>query len=504
MRRHLICIGVITVALAACTMDASTPGTEPGSLGPAPATDGPSASAQPKTLDDLAPEAPRLDPPVSPTSLDHQRVRGSAEPGATVVIRGGVEDVTTTCDETGRFEADVRLHTTIDGHAETDLIAVAVDATGNVSAEARARIVFDAALTIEAPELDMLPSPTPDRTVTLTGRAKAGAEIRITGAVDEVLTTSDAEGRFAAEVTLHADVTTELRVTAKDRITGEVSAAATLRVEHDGIAPTIHLDPVTTPTPETRIRITGRAEAHARIRVRGGVTDVVKSCDSHGHFVLDVDLHAEATTHLVISAVDLAGNASAEILLDVEHLLELEASAAASVHLEALPSVTAEADVLVRGTATPHATIEIRGGAHVVTTTCDEHGQFAASVTLHANLRNELHVEDLLGGDVAVAVIVHDGHAPAAPIATRITFDASLSLSTCPLRGALTLRGDAAVESAATVRVHNHATGLSALALATAEGDFEVGVLACAGDHLEVVAIDAVGNASAATTLIAP
>lgn len=155
--------------------------------------------------------------------------------------------------------------------------------------------------------------------------------------------------------------------------------------------------------------------------------------------------------------------------------------------------------LIVSGTAEASATVQIRGGAEaVVETTATGDGSFEVSVPLRADAENTLLVSQVVDGSEspsAQVTVTHDGMPPAAPDVDPPASPTRLTM--------VTLRGSA--EAGATVTVTG---GLEdATGIADGSGSFELDVeletsaSAAVDNELAVVATDAAGNASAATTV---
>ena len=91
-----------------------------------------------EAADGTAPPPPALDPVVSPTSLPTQILTGTAEPGSTVDVTGGVEAVFTTANP---FTAEFRVEVALAPDAATELVLTATDGAGNTSEPVAVTIV---------------------------------------------------------------------------------------------------------------------------------------------------------------------------------------------------------------------------------------------------------------------------------------------------------------------------------------------------------------------------
>ncbi|NLH47846.1 MAG: discoidin domain-containing protein [Myxococcales bacterium] len=86
--------------------------------------------------DTEAPATPKADEPLSPTSLDYQSIRGTAEPLSTIHVIGGLAEARTTTTEDGAFCVKVALNI----NAVNNLKIRAEDPAGNLSAAATINI----------------------------------------------------------------------------------------------------------------------------------------------------------------------------------------------------------------------------------------------------------------------------------------------------------------------------------------------------------------------------
>ena len=174
-----------------------------------------------------------------------------------------------------------------------------------------------------------------------------------------------------------------------------------------------------------------------------------------------------------------------------------DAPAAPSV--DALDELTNQNPITVTGSAEAGALVEIRGGAGgVASGDAGDDGSFAIDVMLEADAENTLLVSQTVAGlesDATMVVVTHDGTPPSAPEVEPVTSPTR--------RSSQSIRGT--TEPNASVRI----TGGDADAEGVADdtGAFDLRVMlqedaAMALDNdLEVVAIDAVGNESAATAV---
>jgi hypothetical protein len=444
--------------------------------------------------DDVAPEAPSLDPQASPTSLDTISLTGATEPGATVGVSGGAGAASAIADAFGRFAVDVDLTADSDNALEV----VATDAAGNAGAAAMLTIAHDGSLPVPI-AVDPLPSPTRDNPVTVTGRSEASSTVEITGGAATVTAMSGADGAFMATVTLRENTSNELRFTRPGS-----GVEAVLTIVHDDVSPSgPRVNPIPSPTGATTISVTGTAEPLSRLSATGGVATVTGSAGSDGRFSLEVRIAADARTMLSVIATDRAGNSSPPTVVSVEHSSE---TPSAPILDESAPAPVNTASITLTGRVVePAAGVSIRvtGGMGMATAATDPAtGTFAVEVMLRANSSNELSIVSIEGAITsppALATVIHDDIAPGAPDSARIDSDGP---GLCVVRGNNAVIGTmSAVEGRARVRIRNLATSTTVNASATDGGSFTVNVASCPGDVLSITAIDAAGNASAASEI---
>jgi hypothetical protein len=444
--------------------------------------------------DDVAPEAPSLDPQASPTSLDTISLTGSSEPGATIDVTGGAGAASATADDIGRFSVDVDL--TADTLNMLEVIAT--DAAGNPGPSSPIPIEHDSSLPVPI-AVDPVASPTRDNPITVTGRGEASSMIEITGGASAVNATTLADGSFSVELMLRRNSSNELRFT---RAGSGIDTVLT--VVHDDVAPARPtVNPIPSPTGTTTVTVAGTAEPLSTVSVTGGTAVATGTATSAGRFSFDVGIASDARSMLSVIATDRAGNASAPAVVTVDHS---SATPAAPVLDEAAPAPVNTPSITLTGRVVEPGegiSIEVSGGTAVATSSTDPAtGTFTVEVTLRPNASNELSVVSIEGAITsppALATVVHDDMAPAAPDAARISSDGS---ALCVVRTAASVVGTmSAVEGRARVRIRNLSTSTTVNTNATDGGSFTVNVSSCAGDVLSITATDAAGNVSAASEI---
>ncbi|MEC7519480.1 MAG: Ig-like domain-containing protein [Myxococcota bacterium] len=362
------------------------------------------------THDGTPPNAPQLDPIVTPTRRSMQRLRGQSEAGATITVTGGTEDAEATADADGRFEVTVSLATSDTMAVDNAIAVVATDVAGNEGPATDVTIVYDPTLPLEAPVLDDFPGFTNSATITLTGEAEAGVGISAVGAGTDGMTTVGDDGTFSVEIGLRPNQRNEVLLFAVAG--GETSAAASAVIVHDDVAPNApSLDPQASPTGAETIRMTGEAEPGATVDVTGGMADASGAADDEGFFSVDVMLNLDTDNTLSVTATDPAGNASDP----TELMITQDSSLEEPVIVDPVSSPTSDPTVTLTGRAQADSAIEITGGADTVSAMSDASGDWTAMVTLRANTRNELRITRPGSGVDTIVTIEHDDVAPMAP-----------------------------------------------------------------------------------------
>ncbi len=443
------------------------------------------------THDDIAPEAPNVDPQASPTGATILTLTGTAEPAATIGVTGGAADASAVVEESGAFSVDVTL--VEDG--DNSLSVVATDAAGNASPATELMVTQDSTLP-EPIRVDPVSSPTRNATVTLSGTAAPDVEVEITGGAATVSTNSDAtDGSWSADVTLNPNARNELRVTRPG--SGVDTIVVIVHDDTPPAAPT--LNTIASPTAATVIAVSGTAEALASVSVTGGVSPASGSAASDGRFSIDVTIAEDTETALSVIATDRAGNSSTPSTATVTHsssVPEAPVVDAPNPPPTNMGMHTVTGHVVTPG---PGITIEITGGsgAPATGTTNETTGVFSVDVALNANAVNTLNVVAVTGAiesSPTIVTITHDDIAPAAPDSSRIT----ASSGTCiafPVSGNVSGMMSS-VEASSTVRVENVTRSSNRTATATAGGSFTVSIPACPGDVMRITATVAAGNVS--------
>lgn len=448
--------------------------------------EGPSVSVA-VTHDGMAPHTPTIDTVTTPTRRVMQAIHGGAEAGAMIRIRGGMADAMGTADASGRYNVTALLNSGGSGVTTNTLSVVAIDAAGNTSGPAMATIVVNPSLPLDAPAVDPVTSPTNSATLTLTGTAEASVHVTVAGGAAPAAADADASGHFSAMVMLRPNMENVLSVFAVVPATGVTSAAATVTVVHDDIAPAApSVDPVASPTGADMVPLTGHTEPMAGISITGGAAAATATADASGTFSTRVALTHDAVNTLAVVATDLATNASAPQTITVQQ----DSTLPVPVEVDSPASPTRDNPILLTGRTVASASVLVSGGAAPAMATAAADGTFSVSVTLTANSSNELHVTRVGASTDTIVVVVHDNVAPAAPVLNTISSPTNLTN--------IDVSGTA--EAGATISV----SGATATATGSAgsDGRFSVGVTIAADTTttLSVIATDRAGNTSSAVT----
>jgi hypothetical protein len=361
--------------------------------------------------DDVVPDNPTLEPVSTPTRRTKIALQGTAEVESEIVVTGGGREQVAAVDETGRYSLLADIDTEVANITERELSVQARDRAGNLSGATSVSVVHNPTLPIDAPTLDELPAFTNSGQLIVSGTTESDLEVQLVGA-GTVDATADIDGVFSATLDLEANTSTTISVFALVSAVGIASPPAQFVVIHDDIAPTAPgLFQVASPTGATTIRVSGTSESFASIEVSGGAAVASTIADSSGDYSLDVELTADATNTLSVSASDRAGNLS-EV---TEAIVEQDSNLDDPVVVDPQASPTSSSSITLTGTASPSTDVEVFGGAAVVTVTSLGDGSFSASVPLNQNVRNELRVRHVAGVTETLLIVDHDNVAPASP-----------------------------------------------------------------------------------------
>ncbi len=454
---------------------------------------GNTSTVTPVTVD-IDTEAPDKPVVTSPSDLADGTgpITGTAEPGATVIIRDedGTELGRGTADEDGDFEIVLDEPLTEGDHT---LEVIAEDTVGNVSDPTETTVDIDT----EAPDKPIVTSPADlaDGTGPITGTTEPGATviIRDENGTELGRGTANDDGDF--EIVLDEPLTEgdhKLEVVAEDKV-GNVSDPTETTVDIDTEAPDKPV--VTSPgdLADGTGPITGTTEPGATVIVRdeNGTELGRGEADEDGDFeiVLDEPL-TEGDHTLEVIAEDNVGNVSkpTDTTVDVD-------TEAPNKPIVTSPADLADGTGPITGTAEAGATVIVRDqdGAELGRGTADEDGDWTVELDqplTEGDHKLEVVAQDKVGNvsDPTETTVNIDTEAPEKPI---VTSPSDLADGTGPIAGT--------AEPGATVIVRDEDGTELGRGEADEDGDFEI-VLdepLTDGDHkLEVVAEDKVGNVS--------
>ncbi|MCS5511234.1 Ig-like domain-containing protein [Curtobacterium flaccumfaciens pv. betae] len=457
-------------------------------------------SEETKTTVDVDTEAPTAPVVTSPSDLTDAKgpITGTAEPGATVIIRD--EDG----NEIGRGDANddgdfsiVLDEPLTDGDHKLELVAQ--DKAGNASEETKTTVDVDT----KAPTAPVVTSPSDlaDGKGPITGTAEPGSTVIIRDEDGNELGRGEAndDGDFSIELDEPLDDGEhKLELIAQDKA-GNESDPTDTTVDVDTEAPTAPV--VTSPKDLDNGKgpISGTAEPGSTVIIRDEDGNELGrgEADDDGDFSIELDEPLDDGEHkLELVAEDKAGNASEETKTTVD--VDTKAPTA--------PVVTSPSDLTdgkgpIAGTAEPGSTVIIRDedGNELGRDTADENGDF--EIVLDEPLTDgahdlELIAQDKVGNesDPTKTTVDVDTEAPAAPVLEA--FDDIVD-------GTGIVRGSAEPGSTVVIR---DADGRE-IGRGTADSDgrfaFRTTVPLEPGAHLlSVVAVDRFGHVSPGSSML--
>jgi hypothetical protein len=262
------------------------------------------------------------------------------------------------------------------------------------------------------------------------------------------------------------------------------------------------VDPTPAATNALTVAVSGTAETGAVVvvRVEGGAAPVdARKAAGEARFAANVPLDRDRTHTLTMTAADLAGNRTGPVRRTVVQDSTAPPPPTVASRFVSAPRAT------LRGQATGAVSVRIDTPADGrLQTAVAPDGGFAVEAALPEEGENRFVAvsTDAAGNSStpATLVVVRDTTAPGAPEASVEGGDVGGDLVVVPSRS-VTLVGRA--ESGATVEASG--PNLFNLTTAGADGAFRVGVVlpwALTPVSIDVEAVDAAGNRSAATSLL--
>ncbi len=432
--------------------------------------------------------APDITAPDEPTNLavsaDGSHLTGRAEPGSTVRVLAadGTELGRAIAGANGVFSITLSPPQ-IDGE---QLRVIASDRAGNPSE----------AGTVTAPDGSTPTDTTPPQPAselaiskdgrTVSGRGEPGSTVRILDDQGNVVATGtvQADGHFTLQLGTPIINGSTVQVSLTDAA-GNVSTPSSLKTP-DLVAPAQPTDLAL----NNGTTLTGQAEAGARVEVRDANGTLIGSAivGADGNFTLTLDPAQANGQELAIRVVDAAGNGSAP----------LEYTAPDTTPPAIISSVVVGAGSLtISGRGEPGATVEVR----------DANGTLLGSGTVAANGTFLVDLDSPVGGGDSLQLVQTDAAGNPSPSLT-VTVPAT-ALPDSPDGLALngdgtSISGTAPVGSLVEVRDAN-GTVIGSIQVGNG-GTFTIPLdpAQANGELLDVVAIDADGNASLPTQITAP
>ncbi|MAT27644.1 MAG: hypothetical protein CMN31_01455 [Sandaracinus sp.] len=269
--------------------------------------------------DDLAPDAPVVDPVASPTGSRDVTLTGSAEPGARVNVSGGEAAAAGDVGESGRWVVPVRIAE----DAETTLTLVASDRAGNASAPLELAIAHSSSVPAAPSVDDPAPAPTNVAAHVVSGsvaEARAGLSVEVRGGAETAMAEVSAEtGAFSVDVALAANTENVLEVVVLEGALE--SAPAFVSIVHDDIAPDApDAGAISVGSPgglgcllRGSVNVTGGAgavEAQGRVRIENVTAETGRTASADGEGSFSGSVPACDGDLLSLTVMDAAGNAS--------------------------------------------------------------------------------------------------------------------------------------------------------------------------------------------------
>ena len=411
----------------------------------------------PVTVDAVAPAAPAVNP------TNGKTLSGTAEPGATVTVRGadGEPIGTATADDDGNYTIPLDAEQP-DG---VELSVTATDAAGNESTPASATVD---AVAPTAPHVD------PSNGKTVAGTTEPGATVTVRDADGDVVGTgtADADGTYSIPLPDEQPDAAQLSVTATDPA-GNESDPTPVTVDAEApVAPGVN--------PTNGKTIAGTAEPGATVTVRDPDGDVIGTgtADRDGNYTIPLTDEQPHAAQLSVTATDLSGNQSEP--------------SSATVDAQAPIVVVDPTDgKTVSGTSEPGATVTVRDadGQVIGTGTVEADGTYA--ITLDAvqldGVELSVTAVDTVGNESDPTPATVDAEVPAAP-GVNATNGRTVSGIT---------------EPGARVTVRDPAGDVIGTGTADEDGNYSIPLAAAQRDgaELAVTATDLAGNESDPTTV---
>jgi hypothetical protein len=483
---------------------------------------GPASTALAVTVDTVAPSAPVI-ASSAPGSNNAFLLRGTAEANSSVEVFDGTTQVgTVTANSSGAWSFTTAALT----NGSHSFTAKAMDAAGNIGVASAALPL--AVATPSAPGAPTIASFSPDsgvvgdgitnhNTLTLTGTASANSTVKIfDGSAQIGTTTANSSGSWDYITSVLSDAKHILTAKATDSSgqTGAASSALSVTVDtHVPAAPVLVSDPVVN---TNHVLLSGTAEANSTITVYDGTTAVgTTTAGTNGAWSVTTGALATGSQVLTATATDVAGTTSA-------HSQALDSVIGSSAPGGSAPSaptivsysqdsgivgdhITSDNTLTLTGTAVANSTVTVFDGTTKIgTATANSSGAWNYTTAALSDGSHSLTATDTdssahtSSASSALSVTI-DTHAPAAPTMAVYSQGGAAVGGTTTVDDLL-LKGTA--EANSTVHVFD---GGKQIGTATTNGSglwsFDTGHVADGSHSFTSTAIDAAGNASAASAV---
>ncbi|MDD2487137.1 MAG: Ig-like domain-containing protein [Candidatus Gracilibacteria bacterium] len=239
-------------------------------------------------------------------------IDGITESNSTIVISGGSGTFFGVSDIAGNFSIPV----TLNSDSVNNISVVATDAAGN-SGNGNVSITHDSVVIFL--NMSVANSFTRNPTFTFTGNTKKNADVVVTGGSGAAINTvgDSVTGDFTVIVPLNLNSANNISVTATDATT--LSASQGFMINQDDIAPILTVNTLPASINTNNVTLTGTTESGATVNFSNGVSNISSIADSSGNYTLTFPLILNSINTLNGSSVDLAGNSSTGVTLDITH-----------------------------------------------------------------------------------------------------------------------------------------------------------------------------------------
>ncbi len=480
-----------------------------------------SAVAPTITEDSIAPFAPVVSTPGSPTSVNAlaSTLAGTAEAGSLVTVYLG--DTVVGSEQLNPGQTSYSIGVPLIQNADNNFTITATDAAGNVSLSAAAPTITADSIPPDAPIVLSPSSPVSVNTSTgtIAGTAEAGSLVTINSGGMVVGSEQLAPGQtsFSIAVPLTPNADNNFVTTATDAA-GNVSLTTVVpTITEDSIAPIapVVVSPlVPTTVNATTSTLTGTAEAGSLVSVYAGNTLIGTEQLGSGQtsYSIGVPLVQNAANNFTITATDVAGNVS--VSATVPTITEDSIAPTAPVVINpSAPTSVNSATFTFTGTAEPGSLVTIYSGNTIVGTEQLGAGQtsYSIAVPLNSNAANNFTETSTdaagnISSTTTLPTITEDSITPAAPVLGSPSSPTTVNATTT------TFTGTAEAGSLVTIYADTNGDGViddgdsvvGTEQLGTNQTSYSITVplVANTANHFLVTSTDAAGNQS--STLVLP